>query len=184
MKKNLLIALLIAGFLTVSAAEVMACDKGKSDCMKCAIKKSQCLTSKLKSKVKMLWLSQEDLDISEDQMSKIKDIKHAALKEMIQLKADLDILKVDLMPAFYSEQIDIDTVGPQVEQKYELKKKSALAFTKALSDIQGVLSEKQREEWKDMVIAAKLASKCSSCSGPKICPITGKAIGAKGSTSK
>ena len=169
MKKLLLSGILITGLIVANPAGVFADSHQRSSCAKCEAKTKKCKISRLKKKVKQLWFNKEALGIAEKQLEKIKDIKHAAIKELIRLKADKDIVKVDLKSAMWDESIDVGAVNKLIDAKYAAKTKAAKTYVKALRDIQKVLSKEQRAKWKEMSIKAKLA-------GGKICPITGKPL--------
>jgi len=184
MKKVLLSGIIITGLIMANPVMIEACQKGAtSSCAKCAAKASQCKISKLKKKVTMLWTNQDALEITDDQMAKIKDIKHAAIKELIQLKADKDVVMVDLKSAMWEESMDLGAVNKLIDTKYAAKKKSSKTFVKAINDIQKDLTDKQLAAWKAMAIAQKVGksscSKCNAKSSGKFCPLTGKPLDGK-----
>jgi len=186
MKKVLLSGIIITGLIMANPVMIEACQKGAtSSCAKCAAKASQYKISKLKKKVTMLWTNQDALEITDDQMAKIKDIKHAAIKELIRLKADKDVVMVDLKSAMWEESMDLGAVNKLIDTKYAAKKKSSKTFVKAINDIQKVLTDKQRAAWKAMAIAQKMGksscSKCNAKSSGNFCPLTGKSLDGKGS---
>jgi len=186
MKKLLITSLVVTGLLLSSSVVVQACSKDKGKCSKCAEKTQKCKITKLKKKVKPLWIHKDSLGITEDQLNKIKDIKHKAIKKMIQLHADKDIVMIDLDSAMRAESINVNVVNKLIDSKYVSKKKTAKTYVKAISDIQKVLTEGQRAQWKKMALKEKFGrSKCSKCansSGDKICPITGKLFSESGSS--
>ena len=182
MKKLLLSGLVISGLIMASPAIVSACPQEKSPCSKCAEKAKTCKILKLKAKAKLLWENQESLGIKDDQLEKIKDIKHAVIKELIQLKANREIVMVDLKSMLYEDLIDIDAANKLIDAKYDAKKSEAKAFTKAISDIQQVLSKDQRTQWKDLIKKSTdkpFCAKCAAAGGGKFCPLTGKKLDAK-----
>jgi len=178
MKKLLITGAIISGLIMVSPTAALAYPQGKSKCLKCAQKASKCKISKLKSKTKLLWENQEDLGLKDDQLEKIADIKHATIKELIQLKADKDIVKVDLKSLMYADTIDVDEANKLIDAKYQAKKDSAKVYIKAVSDIQQVLSKDQRSQWKELCKKAKDKPSCAKCAAAsgKFCPLTGKKL--------
>lgn len=185
MKKFLMVAALMTGLIFLNSTLATAGGHKKSGCAKCEAKAEQCKVSKLKKKVTPLWKNQAMLGISDEQMDKIGDIKHKAMKELIQLKADKDVIMVDVKTEMWAESIDVGAVNNLIDSKYASKKKAAKVFVKAIADIQQVLTEEQRAKWRNMSKCSKCAqgSSCAKCaaSGGKVCPLTGKVLDEKGS---
>jgi len=185
MKKFLMAGVLITGLVMANPAIVLACPQQKEQCVKCEAKAQQCKISKLKKKVKALWAHKDVLGVNEDQLAKIKDIKHKAIKELIQLNADKEIVMVDLESAMRGDLIDIAVINKLIDAKYTAKNKTAKTYVKAISDIQKVLSKEQRALWKEMCAKSELGgsecAKCAASSEGKICPLTGKSLDGKGS---
>lgn len=186
MKKFLMAGVLIAGLIVANPAIVLACPQQKGQCAKCEAKAQQCKISELKKKVKPLWIHKDVLGINEDQLTKVKDIKQKAIKELIQLNADKEIVMVDLESAMRGESIDITVINKLIDAKYSAKSKTAKVFVKAISDIQNVLTKEQRAQWKEMCTESELGgsdcAKCAASSDGKICPLTGKSLEGKGSS--
>lgn len=139
---------------------------------------------------KMLYWHRDSLKITEEQMDQIKDIKKAATKKLIKLRADKDIVKVDLKSEMWEEMIDVDRVNDLIEQKYSIKTTTSKVYVQAVADIQQVLNEEQRKMAKHIAIQKKMGhghshakSCCGKCGGGsgKVCPITGKPLDGKGS---
>lgn len=185
MKKFLMAGLLVAGLIIANPAVVFACPQQKEQCSKCEAKAQQCKISQLKKKVQPLWFNKEALDIKEDLLNKIKDIKHGAIKELIQLSADKEIVMVDLKSAMWADLIDVNVVNKLIDDKYAFENKTAKTYIKAIGDIQKVLSEEQRAKWHEMSVKAELSgancAKCAAASDGKVCPLTGKPLDGKGS---
>jgi len=180
MKKTILSALLITGLITAAPGAVFACgscaqDSAPSKCSSCQEKAKTCKITKLKKKVKLLWAHQEQLKIADDQLTRIKDIKHKAIKELIQLKADKEIIMVDLQSAMRASQLNLGEVNTLIDAKYAALTKTAKTFAKALGDIQNVLTADQRAQWSAM-LKAMGDSSCPNCGGTKFCPYTGKKL--------
>jgi Spy/CpxP family protein refolding chaperone len=184
MKKILMAGVLITGLIMANPAVVLACSQQKTQCAKCEAKAQQCKISELKKKVKPLWIHKDVLSIKEDQLNKIKDIKHKAIKELIQLNADKEIVMVDLESAMRGDSIDVNSINKLIDTKYAAKNKTAKTYVKAIGDIQKVLTKEQRAQWGEISVKSKLSEeKCAKCasSDGKICPLTGKSLDGKGS---
>lgn len=183
MKRMLLSGMLVVGMVMAYPFAVQA--YSGEGCYKCAEKGKAAQITKLKKKVGMLWENQEALKITEKQMMAIKDIKHAAIKQLIQYQADKEIVMVDLKSKMREDIIDVDAVNPLIDAKYTAKIRSAKTYARALSDIQNVLDEGQREQWKELFKAfgpSKCQGKCQNLRGShyagekKFCPVSGKSF--------
>ncbi len=175
MKKVLIAGLVVSGLIMASPTVASACPNQKSQCSKCAEKSRTCKISKLKKKIGLLWENKEDLGLKDGQLDKIKDIKHASTKKLIQLKADIEIVMVDLKSAMYVDSIDVDSVNKLIEAKYAAKEEASKTFIKSISDIQQVLSKDQRDQWKDLCKKSQNKASCSK-GEKKFCPLTGKPL--------
>lgn len=183
MKKRILFLSLIlaAAFMSaaIDASACTACPKKESD-------QNECKMAKLKSVGKLLWSNKDLLGLTEEQLDKIKDIKHSALKDLIRLNAEVDVLEIDLQSEMWEPLIAVETVNGLLDQKFAAKNKIAKTFVQAVADMQQVLSEDQRakvlklkmQEKQDKEQGGKSA--CGKCpktaGGEKVCPITGKPL--------
>ncbi|MGE0266955.1 MAG: Spy/CpxP family protein refolding chaperone [Candidatus Omnitrophota bacterium] len=194
MKKISILSLILTGIFVCTAFDASAC----SGCAKEPVK-NECKVSKLKSFAKSFWDNKDYLGLTDEQMTKLKEIKHAALKDLIRLNAEVEIAEIDFKSEMWEPLVNVEKINGIVDQKFAVKTKMAKTFIQAVADMQQVLSEDQR------VKALKLAKKgkksgecgksmsksgcgkcagksadCGKCSGaaggPKVCPITGKAL--------
>ncbi|VAW13966.1 hypothetical protein MNBD_BACTEROID05-371 [hydrothermal vent metagenome] len=177
MKKFLMIVIVMVGLMTINSGFAFACLKDKTSCDS---KSGHCKISKLKEKVKSLWVNQDALGITDDQLDSIKDIKYVALKKLIQLKADKEIVLVDFHSAIWKDLIDVNKVNNLIDAKYKSKNKSAKTYVKAMSDIQKILSKEQRNQWRTILKKVKLGegecSKFGMSSDKKLCPLRAKTV--------
>lgn len=189
MRKSILSFLLVVAF---ASAALLAGDayagKGpgcghKDKCMKCAMQAKECMATQLKDKVGLLMDHKQMLGINDKQVADIKAAKKAAIKELIQRKADVDIIMVDAKSEMYKDMMDLAAINGLIDQKYAAKAAYAKAYVKGISDIQQVLSPDQRAKWKAIVKEAEESEDCGACAGKKgkVCPITGKSLGDKDS---
>lgn len=198
MKRFILAGLMVTSLLFFAPADAHACKKG---CDKDT--KKVCKISKIKKTAKMLWKSQECLGITDEQMAKIKDAKYDGVKNIIKLKSEVDLIKVDLKRAMWSPMIDTSAVHKLIEKKYDTKAKIAKSYVSTIAKFQEALTEEQRAKVLEKIAKKKMGDcdecgkkkdchdckkdkKCKKCamkSGGKFCPITGKPLHSKGSGS-
>lgn len=204
MKKVILSSLLILGL--VFSLPVLSQAGGHASGSSCEKKcsksssdyKSKCKVDKLKKKFMFVWENKEALNLSQDQLNKLKELKRSATKDLIRQSADAKVVKVDLKSEMWEPTIDLNKVNVLVEQKYDAKKKVALTYVKAIADMRNILTEQQRHMLIEMKTAKYLGKdyskscdksydkkdccgKCEGKSSPKMCPITGKVLEMKGS---
>jgi len=191
MKKRILfLTLILAGAFMLAAIDASAC----TACHKKESDQNECKMAKLKSVGKLLWSNKDFLGLTEEQLNKIKDIKHSGLKDLIRLNAEVEVLEIDLQSEMWEPQIAVETVNGLLDQKFAVKNKIAKTFVQAVADMQQVLSEEQRGKALKLAKQAKEDKEkcgkfaCGKCSksdcgkcpktadGEKFCPITGKIL--------
>jgi len=183
MKKLTLAVMLVFGLMLGNPTGAQACPKCSQDSGKNA-----CKIAKLKKEAVLLLTHKEHLALTDEQTNKIKDVKHQAMKDIIQQNANIDVIMIDVQSAMWKEKIDLEQVNKLIDSKYGAKVKIAKAYVKAVSDIQSVLNDEQRKKVQEIKTSVALSGNCpvkgcASCRGASdgsICPITGKPIGPKG----
>ncbi|MCA9393008.1 MAG: Spy/CpxP family protein refolding chaperone [Candidatus Omnitrophica bacterium] len=194
-KRTSLLALAAITALSFALLSGTVAEAG-SQCKKCD-KAEKCKIAKLKDTAMMLWKHKDALGLTDEQMKDLKKIKHAAIKDMIRLQADVDITKVDINAAMWDAQIDPGKVSKLIDTKYGSKSNIAKRYVQALADMQSVLTDDQRATWLEMRMwkkmsksccgkqkggcdmCEKMGGKCAKCSKKTpdgICPITGKPL--------
>ena len=74
----------------------------------------------------MYWAYKDELKLSENQLEKIADIKHAAMKQMIHESADVKAIKVDVKTEMWEPQIDVNKVNQKILNTMEIKIEESL----------------------------------------------------------
>ena len=160
MSRNMVLTIAMVLTFGLIQSESFA-DCGSSDCGKkaCNYSSSECgkkdckdkpLGKKLLKKMHMIFNHQDELGISDDQLDKIKDLKIALKKELIQKEADLDIVKVDIRSALYEDEINLDAVNKLIDQKYETKKSKSKKVVSTLAELKKILTKDQMDKLKDL----------------------------------
>ena len=172
MSRNILLT--IAMVLTFGLIQLVSfADCGSRECGKkdCKYKSSECgkkdgkdrsgecgnkdskdrpLDKKVLKKIHMIFDHQDELGISDDQLAKIKDLKIALKKDLIQKGADIDIVKVDIRSALYEDKIDLAAVNKLIDQKYESKKSKSKKVVSTLAELKKILTKDQMDKLKDL----------------------------------
>lgn len=101
-------------------------------------------------KIKMIMLHKGELGLTDEQTDKLADIKHAVMKDVIKMEADIDILAVDIKTLLMKDTIDTAAIQPLVEKKYQIKKDKTMRCIQALADAKKVLTPEQAKKLKDL----------------------------------
>lgn len=101
----------------------------------------------------------EQLDLSDKQVTKIKEIKSAYKKETIRLKADIEVLEVDLKDFHRDYTTSMDTIAKKVRKIEAKKGDKQIAKFKMMRDIREVLKEKQRTKIREIMQKKKSSKK-------------------------
>lgn len=194
-KKMMIITLILSGFLACTVFEANAC----SSCTKMEPAQNECKAAKLKSFAKIFWENKDYLGLTDEQLDKLKEVKHTALKDLIRLNAEVEIAVIDFKSEMGKPQVNVDAVNGIIDQKFAVKTKMAKVFVQAVADMQQLLSEEQRVKAVKLAKKGKMSDKCGKCmgksecgkcagkssdsgkcpsmlGGAKMCPITGKPL--------
>ena len=108
------------------------------------------LDKKLFKKLHMIFSHQDELGISDDQLAKIKELKIALKKDLIQKEADIDLVKVDIRSALYEDEINLEAVNKLIDQKYETKKSKSKQVVSTIAELKKILTKDQMDKLKDL----------------------------------
>ncbi len=102
------------------------------------------------SKACMMLKNREELGLSDEQVDKIKALKHDAKKDAIRKQSEIDLVAVDIKKEMYEDTLNVEAVNKLIDKKYELKKEKAKASVKACADLKGTLTEEQKAKLKEI----------------------------------
>ena len=144
-KKFMGVALVVfALFFSVLAAGVYARDYGKTKGHGWDIKE------KFSKKAHFFLKNQEELELSDEQIEKIKDLKIKAQKDIIRKNAELEILALDLKSGLWKDTINTNKVNKLIDKKYDLKKEKAKSLVNAYAALKNILTKEQKEKMKGL----------------------------------
>lgn len=83
------------------------------------------------------------LNLSEDQMQKIMDLKINAKKDVIRNNAEIEIVGLDIKVELKKDKIDLKAVNKLIDKKYDLKKNKAKALAQAYAKLKDILTPEQ-----------------------------------------
>jgi len=164
MKKNTTAVLMVMVLCGVFVVNGYAC----GDCKKKGASSS--ISDKFFKKAGFIFERYGELQLSDDQKSKIKVLKKKAKKELIRKEAEIDIMGIDFKEAIYQDMIDIAAVNTLIDKKYEVKKEKTKFFVKSLAELKVLLTEEQKSKLKELYKVKKVCSKGKG----SICPLEDK----------
>ena len=112
---------------------------------------SPSLEDKLLKKFHMDIICQTDLNLSDEQVEKIKDLKIKLKKDLVQKKANIDLLVIDIKALLWKDVIDQGAINKLIDQKYNIKKQKAKALVASYSNFKTILSDEQKAKFKDLM---------------------------------
>ncbi|MGB2631287.1 MAG: Spy/CpxP family protein refolding chaperone [Candidatus Omnitrophota bacterium] len=143
-----LVMVLAASFCVISggyAAQGMKCSKcGKGS------EHDMDLKDKFFKKIHFILKNEEELGLSDKQAKAIKKLKTDVKKDMINKKAQIDVLDVEIHTLMWEDPVDLDTMNSLIEQKYEIKKEKSKALAAACAQLKGILTEAQKDKMKSL----------------------------------
>ncbi len=123
---------------------------------------------KVMMKLHLAMMNKDELELSDNQISKIKSLKVNTKKDLIKKNADIEILAVDIMSGLWAEKIDTRSINQLIDKKYNIKKEKAKALIAVCADLQKILSKNQKESLKE-IMKAKFKDKKDYHKGKKEC---------------
>jgi len=113
-------------------------------------KKWDGLEGKFCYKAEMIKEHGEEAGLTEAQIREVKDLKYATKKQVIEMDAKMESLKLDLWQALYEKPADMAKIDSLIDQKYDIKKAKAkllaAAYVKACN-------MPTKEQWKKIKAA-------------------------------
>ncbi len=154
MNRKLIVFPLLVAFLMFSVVPYIAQADG---CKKKGGYYKGC-DEKIFHKAKFMLKNEDELELSDKQVDKIKEIKFATKRELVKRSAEIDLVKIDIKEKLYKDKVDVAGIDPLIDKKYELKKEKAKYLVKQYAALKGVLTDKQLDEMK--ALCRKSCKKC------------------------
>ena len=117
------------------------------------------LEKKFSYKAGFILKNKEELGLSDKQAGKIKDLKINTKKELIEKKAEIDILALDIKSEMWKDTLDTKAVNKLIDKKYELKAEKAKLLVNAYATLKRTLTKKQKEKMKGLIKECKKSMK-------------------------
>lgn len=130
------------------------------------------LKDKFFKKAHFMLKSKADLQLSDKQAAKIKDLKFKTKKDLVMKEAEIEVVKIDITAALHKDVIDLKVVNSLNDKKYKLKKNKANAIAESFAALKNVLSDDQKQKLKSLYRSKGKGSHskgsfCSHCRSKK-----------------
>ena len=109
------------------------------------------LDRKILKKLHLAIENQDELKASDSQIEKIRGMKIALKKDLIQRKAEIDLISVDIKSKLCADDIDKKDINELIDRKYELKKAKTRSVVETLIALKKILKDEQEEKLKDIM---------------------------------
>ncbi|MBF0216589.1 MAG: Spy/CpxP family protein refolding chaperone [Candidatus Omnitrophica bacterium] len=154
MNKMVFLAL-IAFLFSMTTVHSFAGGYGKGSCQCDCNGGSKCdaeptLEDKFMCKVHMIYGNMDELALTAEQQTALKDLKIGFKKDMVRKEAEIEIMAIDIKSKLWEDKIDTKTVNELVDKKYEIKKEKTKNTVKAMADLDAILTAEQNAKIKDM----------------------------------
>jgi len=127
------------------------------------------LEQKFFYKAHMVLSHQQALGLSEEQVNTIKTLKHETKKTIIQQRATVDMMALDLKVALKADPADRRQVTQLIDKKYGMKSDKAKTLATAYITLKSILTLDQKEQLKTLWREKKgTKGKCSKA-GCSVC---------------
>ena len=116
-------------------------------CEKCA----HSFDRKVLKRIHLVIENQDALEASDSQIEKLKELKMRLKKDLIQRKAAIDLIGVDIKSKLWADDIDRKDINELIDRKYELKKAKAKSVVEAWIELKDILKDEQEAKLKDIM---------------------------------
>jgi Spy/CpxP family protein refolding chaperone len=96
-----------------------------------------------------LMSDKKDLNLSEEQVGKIKAIALDYAKKRIRGQAEIRLADVDVRAMFFDEKADVSAIEAAIRKSESARTAFRIERAKAMRAAWGVLTPEQREKWRD-----------------------------------
>ena len=108
------------------------------------------LDGKVFYKVMVILKNRDELGLSDKQVERVKDLKFATKRELVNKDAEIDLVKIDIKEKLYEDKVDVPAVNALIDKKYDLKKAKAKYLLKQYTDLKSILTDEQLKKMKTL----------------------------------
>ena len=101
-------------------------------------------------KAHLILVNAADLNLTDDQVSKIKTLEYGVKKSLIKENADIKSLILDIREAIRKDETDLTAVNSLIDQEYAVKAQKSKESVEACANLKKVLTKDQEKKLKDI----------------------------------
>ena len=90
----------------------------------------------------------EELDLTDVDVKKVRDLKIGKKKSMIRNRAEVELLMVDIISSLYQEKPDISAINKLIDKKFDIKKAGMKKLIAGFVGVKKLLSKEQMKQVK------------------------------------
>ncbi|MFH1593320.1 MAG: hypothetical protein ABID09_01320 [Candidatus Omnitrophota bacterium] len=117
------------------------------------------LSEKFYEKAHFLMSNAEELGLSDEQVSKIKDIKLKTKRDLILKKAEIEVVALDIDAMMHEDVINKVDIDKLIDKKYDLKKENAKLLVGSYATLKGLITKEQKDKMKEIWKSCKKSKK-------------------------
>ena len=148
MRKHLIVAITLVLALGLMQSVAFAEKRGGYDQGR---HNQRSIEGKFIKTVKIIHHNQDELNVNDNQLNQIMELKKALKKDSIWKKAEIEIITVDIRSLLHEDETDVDAVSKLIDQKYEIKKAGMKKVVKSFAELKKILTKEQKEKLKKVV---------------------------------
>lgn len=146
MRKKLAIAVALVTILALAQTASFAYEggykKSKGYCGKSG--------NKVVTKAHMILKNEDELELSNEQTTKIKELMLKSKKDEIMQTAEIKTIALDIKSKMWEDTVDTEAINTLIDKKYELKSEKAKSSVTAYTELKNILTKEQKEKLKEL----------------------------------
>ncbi len=111
---------------------------------------SKGLSEKAMKKMHIVLRSKKELELTDEQEQAIRKLKADTKKKVITMKADVDIIVVDIKELMRDDPMDTEAINTLIDKKYDIKKTKAKILIGTYAELNKILNEDQKAKLCDL----------------------------------
>jgi hypothetical protein len=113
-------------------------------------KEKRGLDAVFQKKVHVMLKNAGDIGLTPDKIEELKGLQLDTQKTLIQQKADMKVINLDIREKLRAPQVDVNEVYTLVDRKYEIKKTGDKMLVDAIVKTKGLLTQEQMDKLKEL----------------------------------
>ena len=109
---------------------------------------AMCLKAKFFNLAHSILENHHEIDLSEDNFQKVKELKIKTKKEFIKTCAEVEMMGIDIMAKLWDPNPDSNEINRLIEKKFEMKKERMKFLVNAFASLKKLVPKEQMEKLK------------------------------------